>query len=116
MATPALHRCARSSTCTTRLLPTPANPRSPPGPPPPGWPQSMLIFKQPYVGGEVVPHQDSSFIATDPLSCVGIWLALEDAMRSNGCLWALPGVAWQGLGRVAESDGKHRHAFGGVGR
>ncbi|PSC71492.1 phytanoyl-dioxygenase [Micractinium conductrix] len=61
--------------------------------------QSMLIFKQPYVGGEVVPHQDSSFIATDPLSCVGIWLALEDAMRSNGCLWALPGSHTKGVHR-----------------
>lgn len=58
--------------------------------PPPGH-QSMLIFKQPFVGGEVVPHQDSSFLATSPLSCVGIWLALEDATRDNGCLWALPG-------------------------
>lgn len=54
--------------------------------------QSMLIFKQPYVGGEVVPHQDSSFIATQPYSCVGIWLALEDATQDNGCLWTLPGA------------------------
>ena len=52
----------------------------------------MLIFKQPFVGGEVVPHQDSCFVATDPLSCVGIWLALEDATRENGCLWTLPGA------------------------
>jgi ectoine hydroxylase-related dioxygenase (phytanoyl-CoA dioxygenase family) len=52
----------------------------------------MLIFKQPYMGGEVVPHQDSSFLATHPLSCVGIWLALEDATRDNGCLWTLPGT------------------------
>ena len=54
--------------------------------------QSMLIFKQPFVGGEVVPHQDSCFVTTDPLSCVGIWLALEDATRDNGCLWTLPGA------------------------
>jgi phytanoyl-CoA hydroxylase len=53
--------------------------------------QSMLIFKQPFVGGEVVPHQDSAFLATEPFSCIGIWLALEDASRTNGCLWALPG-------------------------
>lgn len=57
----------------------------------------MLICKQPYVGGEVVAHQDSSFLTTQPFSCVGIWLALEDASRENGCLWALPGGwAWQG--------------------
>lgn len=52
----------------------------------------MLIFKQPFVGGEVVPHQDSSFLATSPFSCVGTWLALEDATRDNGCMWALPGA------------------------
>lgn len=60
----------------------------------------MLIFKQPYVGGEVVPHQDSSFLATDPFSCVGIWLALEDARRDNGCLWALPGAHLAAWGAV----------------
>lgn len=39
----------------------------------------------------MVPHQDSSFLYTTPLSCIGIWLAIEDATRTNGCLWALPG-------------------------
>lgn len=61
--------------------------------------QSMFIFKQPFVGGEVVPHQDSSFLATSPLSCVGTWLALEDATRDNGCLWALPGSHHKGVHR-----------------
>ena len=53
--------------------------------------QSMFIFKQPGIGGEVVPHQDSTFLATDPPSVIGLWLALEDATLENGCLWALPG-------------------------
>lgn len=53
--------------------------------------QSMLIFKQPGIGGEVVPHQDSTFLATEPPSVVGMWLALEDATQDNGCLWTLPG-------------------------
>lgn len=61
--------------------------------------QSMYIFKQPFVGGEVTPHQDSAFLYTDPPSCVGLWLALEDATRHNGCLWALPAVHKQGLAR-----------------
>lgn len=47
--------------------------------------------QQPRIGGEVVPHQDSSFLFTTPLSCIGIWLAIEDATCTNGCLWALPG-------------------------
>ncbi|MFZ1427971.1 MAG: phytanoyl-CoA dioxygenase family protein [Geminicoccaceae bacterium] len=50
--------------------------------------QSMYIFKQPRIGGEVSCHQDSTFIHTDPLSCVGFWLALEDATEANGCMWA----------------------------
>lgn len=52
--------------------------------------QSMYIFKQPGIGGEVVPHQDSTYLYSDPPSVVGLWLALEDATQENGCLWALP--------------------------
>jgi phytanoyl-CoA hydroxylase len=53
--------------------------------------QSMYIFKQPRIGGEVGWHQDSTFLHTEPLSVVGLWFALEDATLENGCLWALPG-------------------------
>ena len=53
--------------------------------------QSMYIFKQPRIGGEVTCHQDSSFLHTEPLSCVGFWVALEDATPENGCMWAEPG-------------------------
>jgi phytanoyl-CoA hydroxylase len=49
--------------------------------------QSMLIFKQPRIGGEVVWHQDASFLMTEPNSVVGFWWALEDATVDNGCLW-----------------------------
>ncbi|KAG7670139.1 putative Phytanoyl-CoA dioxygenase [Nannochloris sp. 'desiccata'] len=60
--------------------------------------QSMFIFKQPGIGGEVLPHQDSSFLATEPLNTViGLWLALEDATVENGCLWALPGSHTHGI-------------------
>lgn len=44
----------------------------------------------------MVPHQDSSFIHTSPLSCVGLWWALEDCTRDNGCLWAQPGACGAG--------------------
>lgn len=53
--------------------------------------QSMYIFKQPHIGGEVTCHQDSTFLITEPLSVVGFWVALEDATTENGCLWAQPG-------------------------
>lgn len=53
--------------------------------------QSMYIFKQPRIGGEVVCHQDAAFLYTKPLSVIGFWFALEDVTRENGCLWAEPG-------------------------
>jgi len=48
--------------------------------------QSMVICKQPEIGGAVPPHQDSTFLYTDPPSAVGWWYALEDATVVNGCL------------------------------
>ncbi|XP_030673840.1 phytanoyl-CoA dioxygenase domain-containing protein 1 isoform X5 [Nomascus leucogenys] len=54
--------------------------------------QSMYIFKQPHFGGEVSPHQDASFLYTEPLGRVlGMWIAVEDATLENGCLWFIPG-------------------------
>ena len=48
--------------------------------------QSMVICKQPGIGGRVPAHQDSSFLYTDPPSAVGFWYALEDATAENGAL------------------------------
>jgi phytanoyl-CoA hydroxylase len=62
-----------------------------------GWqdpvvPQSMYIFKQPQIGGTVHSHQDSTFLFTEPRqTCLGLWLALDDATLDNGCLWVRPG-------------------------
>ncbi len=53
--------------------------------------QSMVIFKQPFIGGEVSAHQDHTFLWTDPPTVTGFWFALEDATIENGCMWALPG-------------------------
>jgi phytanoyl-CoA hydroxylase len=53
--------------------------------------QSMYIFKQPNIGGEVVCHTDHTFLWTDPVSVTGFWFALEDATTENGCMYALPG-------------------------
>ena len=53
--------------------------------------QSMYIFKQPHIGGEVACHQDSTFLYTKPESAVGFWVALEDATIENGCLWVARG-------------------------
>ena len=65
--------------------------------------QSMIICKQPRIGGTggsiyqstlceiidrlLVPiHMDSTFLYTDPPSAVGAWIALEDCTTENGCL------------------------------
>ncbi|NQV86101.1 MAG: phytanoyl-CoA dioxygenase family protein [Woeseiaceae bacterium] len=53
--------------------------------------QSMYIFKPPRIGGEVYCHQDSTFLYTDPESCIGFWFALEDATVENGCMHFIPG-------------------------
>jgi phytanoyl-CoA hydroxylase len=59
--------------------------------------QSMYIFKQPNIGGEVTCHQDSTFLYTEPVDIVGLWFAIEDATTENGCLWAIPGGHRHGL-------------------
>ena len=53
--------------------------------------QSMYIFKNPHIGGEVTCHQDATFLYTDPITVTGFWFAVEDATVDNGCLWAVPG-------------------------
>ncbi|XP_031457551.1 phytanoyl-CoA dioxygenase domain-containing protein 1 isoform X2 [Phasianus colchicus] len=83
--------------------------------------QSMYIFKQPGIGGEVTPHQDATFLHTEPLGKVlGFWIALEDAMEENGCLWFIPGSHTSGLivihGEVVHksemnSSGFSRHVY-----
>ncbi|GBO18187.1 Phytanoyl-CoA dioxygenase domain-containing protein 1, partial [Araneus ventricosus] len=53
--------------------------------------QSMVIFKHPEIGGLVTPHQDSTFLYTEPRSAVGLWIPLVDITLQNGCLWFIPG-------------------------
>lgn len=70
--------------------------------------QSMYIFKQPHIGGEVGCHQDATFLYTDPVSVTGFWFAIEDATVENGCMWAAPGGHRTSLRklfkRAAQSD------------
>jgi hypothetical protein len=53
--------------------------------------QSMLICKQPEIGGEVPTHQDATFLYTEPQSAIGFWYALENCTESNGALEFVPG-------------------------
>ncbi len=70
--------------------------------------QSMYIFKPARIGGEVVCHQDSTYLYTEPESCIGFWFALEDAMVENGCMYFIPGGHKMNLKqlhyRISESD------------
>ncbi|PWY80174.1 phytanoyl-CoA dioxygenase [Aspergillus eucalypticola CBS 122712] len=53
--------------------------------------QSMVICKQPGIGGAVPPHRDSEFLYTDPPSAVGWWIALQDAGKGNASLGMVRG-------------------------
>lgn len=76
--------------------------------------QSMYIFKQPHIGGEVRWHQDATYFVTEPNTVVTLWFALERASRDNGCLWLEPRghrrplrerfVVEQGAGRIEQLD------------
>jgi len=57
-------------------------------------PQSMYIFKNAMIGGEVTPHMDSTFLYNEGApsnGLTGMWLALEDATVDNSCLYYVPG-------------------------
>ncbi|KAK0754641.1 hypothetical protein B0T18DRAFT_434971 [Schizothecium vesticola] len=79
--------------------------------------QSMTILKQPGIGGAVPAHQDSTFLYTNPPSAVGLWYALEDATRENGCLSFLPGShLWKGVEkRMVRKEGGGTEMGGGRG-
>ncbi len=67
--------------------------------------QSMYIFKQPHIGGEVGCHQDAAFLYTEPLTVTGFWFAIEDATLENGCLWVEPGGHQGPLRQLFRRDG-----------
>jgi phytanoyl-CoA hydroxylase len=70
--------------------------------------QTMYIFKQPQIGGEVRWHQDGSYLITDPPSVTGVWVAIEDANRDNGCLWVQPGGHRSPLREIYQVDWTRR--------
>jgi phytanoyl-CoA hydroxylase len=76
--------------------------------------QSMHIFKHARIGGVVDVHQDSTFLYTEPGSCIGFWFALENATTQNGCLWAQPGghrTKLRSWFRRKEEGGTEFHIF-----
>mmetsp|Transcript_203 Transcript_203/g.293 ORF Transcript_203/g.293 Transcript_203/m.293 type:complete len:384 (-) Transcript_203:432-1583(-) len=78
-----------------------------------GWmdpvvPQSMYICKNPKIGGVVHSHQDSTFLFTEPRqSCLGLWLALDEATLKNGCLWVRPKSHFEPVRRQFKRNEEH---------
>ena len=70
--------------------------------------QTMYIFKQPSIGGEVRWHQDASYLITEPAAVTGVWIAIEDATRDNGCLWMQPGQHESPLREIYHVDWRKR--------
>jgi phytanoyl-CoA hydroxylase len=38
----------------------------------------------------VTAHTDNTYLITNPLSTMGVWIAIEDATKENGCMWGIP--------------------------
>jgi phytanoyl-CoA hydroxylase len=70
--------------------------------------QTMYIFKQPHIGGEVRWHQDASYLISDPIGVTAMWIAIEDAHRDNGCLWVQPGGHRSPLREIYQVDSESR--------
>jgi phytanoyl-CoA hydroxylase len=59
--------------------------------------QDMALIKPPRVGGAKPWHQDAAYFRVrDPGSVVGVWIALDPARRSNGCMQVIPGSHLEG--------------------
>ena len=62
--------------------------------------QDMALVKPPYVGSEKPWHQDNAYFAVTPLEAVlGVWIALDAATASNGCMHVLVGEHLTGARR-----------------
>jgi phytanoyl-CoA hydroxylase len=54
--------------------------------------QEMALVKPPRIGSEKPWHQDASYFrVTDPGLIAGVWIALDPALKQNGCMELVPG-------------------------
>ncbi|MES2107773.1 MAG: phytanoyl-CoA dioxygenase family protein [Bacteroidota bacterium] len=49
-------------------------------------------------------HQDEFYIPTRDKSLIGVWIAIDDADMSNGCLWIIPGRPGYIMNRVSSES------------
>jgi phytanoyl-CoA hydroxylase len=68
--------------------------------------QQMAMVKPPRLGSEKPWHQDASYFRiTDPSLVAGVWIALDEALRANGCMELVPGShLGGGVPHVHEND------------
>jgi phytanoyl-CoA hydroxylase len=68
--------------------------------------QEMALVKPPRIGADKPWHQDASYFRlTDPSLIVGVWIALDPALRDNGCMEVIPGShLWGPVPHVHEND------------
>lgn len=52
---------------------------------------SHYISKPPFVGKQVLWHQDSSYWPLEPMEVITLWLAIGPATSENGCVRVIPG-------------------------
>jgi phytanoyl-CoA hydroxylase len=55
------------------------------------------------VGSDTPPHQDGYYYMLQPSEAVAMWLALEDADETNGCMRYIPGSHLRGMRRHGRS-------------
>ncbi len=53
---------------------------------------SHYISKAPFVGKQVLWHQDGAYWPLEPMRVVTLWLAVDGSTRENGCVRVVPGT------------------------
>jgi ectoine hydroxylase-related dioxygenase (phytanoyl-CoA dioxygenase family) len=70
---------------------------------------SQVFFKPPYGGGPKPPHQDNFYFGPDQSDhTITVWIAFDDALRENGCLYYGKG---SNLGELIEHYAPEKEPF-----
>lgn len=52
---------------------------------------NQAVIKPPEKGKPFAWHQDSGYVATEPLEYITCWTAISRTFVANGCIWVIPG-------------------------
>lgn len=70
--------------------------------------QTMVIYKQPRVGGEMGYHQDAAYLHSEPMTLMSAWMALDEVTEENSPLAVIPGSHRLSLQSRSEMDAEGR--------